>query len=235
MKLFECAFACRLYGPFGDYDSSLNELCKTTDPALDVQDAGHRHALFIWLRKWGCRQFAEKYEGMAGRALLAWANSFLPALPPVDLPLLRLSRAAIKEVADAYDDLRGRRASQQARRLGPCRMSFGPAGAAKVFFALRPISLPPWDDAIRTGLGYDESKLSYARFLVDAKRHLEELLEDATRFGITPKNLPSVLGRPESSLAKLVDEYLWVTITNECACPDRGELERWLRWGAVVS
>lgn len=114
-------------------------------------------------------------------------------------------------------------------------MSFGPAGAAKVFFALRPISLPPWDDAIRTGLGYDESKLSYARFLVDAKRHLEELLEDATRFGITPKNLPSVLGRPESSLAKLVDEYLWVTITNECACPDRGELERWLRWGAVVS
>jgi hypothetical protein len=79
-------------------------------------------------------------------------------------------------------------------------------------------------------LGYDGSAESYARFLSDAQRHLEEVLEDAARFQIAPVDLPSTLGRRESSLAKLGDEYLWVTITNECACPDHGELERWLRW-----
>ena len=230
MKLFELAFVCRLYEPFGDYDSSLKKFREIVGSALEVQDAAHRRALFVWLRKWGCRQFGKAHEGMAGNALLAWAEQSLGALPSPRVPLLNLSPTAIRNAAGAYEDLRDRRASRQERKSGPCLVTFGPAGAAKTLFALRPNSLPPWDDAIRERLGYDESAGSYARFLVEAQGHLREALEEAARFGIAPDDLPSVLGRSESSLAKLVDEYFWVTITNGCTPPDRSDLVRWLTW-----
>jgi hypothetical protein len=31
-------------------------------------------------------------------------------------------------------------------------------------------------------------------------------------------------------LAKLVDEYFWVTISNGSKPPDRSEVARWLKW-----
>jgi len=37
-------------------------------------------------------------------------------------------------------------------------------------------------------------------------------------------------GHPKSSLAKLVGEYFWVTMTNGCTPPDRSELAHWLKW-----
>jgi hypothetical protein len=63
-----------------------------------------------------------------------------------------------------------------------------------------------------------------------AQRHLEEVLAEARAFGIAPDDLPAILRRPDSTLAKLVDEFAWVTVTCECRCPDQSELERWLRW-----
>ncbi|OGP82532.1 MAG: hypothetical protein A2Y95_09900 [Deltaproteobacteria bacterium RBG_13_65_10] len=109
-------------------------------------------------------------------------------------------------------------------------MTYGPAGAAKTLFALRPNSLPPWDDPIRAQFGDGESAKAYVRFLLDAKRQLEEVLAKARDFGIGPDDLPSRLGRSDSSLAKLMDEFAWVTVTKERPCPDRNELERWLTW-----
>jgi len=230
MKLFELAFACKLYGPFGDYDSSLEQFREIIGSALDLGEPTHRRALFIWLRKWGCRQFAKSHEGIAGNTLLAWAENFLRALPLPSIPLLSLSPTAIRNAADAYDDLKDRRASWQERKSGRCLVAFGPAGAAKTLFALRPNALPPWGDPIRDRLGYDESAESYGRFLADAQCHLKEVLKEARHFGITPDDLPAKLGRPRSSLAKLVDEYFWVTITNCCTPPRRSELRRWLTW-----
>lgn len=230
MKLFQLAFACKLYGPFGDYDSSLKTFRESVGLELNVQDAAHRRALFVWLRKWGCRQFAKAHEGMAGDALRAWADRFLHALPSSRVPLLNLSPTMIRNAADAYENLRDRRACWQERKSGPCLVTFGPAGAAKTLFALRPNALPPWDDPIREGLDYDESADSYSRFLANAQSHLREVLEEAARFGISADKLPAKVSRPDSSLAKLVDEYFWVTISNGCEVPDRGELERWLNW-----
>lgn len=230
MKLFELAFACRVYEAVGDYDASIKKFHKAVGPALDVRKPAHRSELFVWLRSWGCRQFAIGSEEIAGRSLVAWADRFLPALPAPGAPLRGLSPSAIREVATAYDDLRGRTASRQIRHSSSCAVRYGPAGAAKTLFALRPHSLPPWDDPIRNQFGDGESAEAYVSFLLDAQRHLEEVLEEARRFGIAADDLPSTLGRPDSSLAKLVDEFAWVTVTNECRCPDRNELERWLLW-----
>jgi hypothetical protein len=38
------------------------------------------------------------------------------------------------------------------------------------------------------------------------------------------------LGRPESSPAKLIDEFNWVTITNGCLPPSVNELRKWWEW-----
>ena len=45
------------------------------------------------------------------------------------------------------------------------------------------------------------------------REQLRELVDDAERFGIKAGDIPRQVGRPASSLAKLLDEYNWVTIT----------------------
>jgi len=52
----------------------------------------------------------------------------------------------------------------------------------------------------------------------------------ARKRGIKAPQLADAIGRPQSSLPKLVDEYYWVTVTNGLAVPSRRELARWLTW-----
>ena len=52
----------------------------------------------------------------------------------------------------------------------------------------------------------------------------------AARFGIKAGDIPSAVGRPESSIPKLIDEYYWVTITKGCAPATAKDLERWFGW-----
>ena len=76
-------------------------------------------------------------------------------------------------------------------------------------YALRPHALPPWDDAIRKRLHFDGSASSYAFFIRTVIGEVEELLDGAGKHGIGPSQLPAVIGRAESTLPKIVDEYFW--------------------------
>ena len=109
-------------------------------------------------------------------------------------------------------------------------VTVGPTGTAKILFALRPNALVPWDYPIRAHFGLGGSAEDYAGYLRKARSELRELRADCARLGYAFESLPVRLGRPHSSLAKLVDEYFWVTITRKCPCPPADQLSEWVSW-----
>lgn len=235
MRLHELAYACRLYAALGDFDSSFLELRKAVKPALDLTNHAHRKALFVWLNSWGCRQFAKSYHSMAGKRLVEWGQVHLNRLPRKFAVLAELSDSILDGAAEAYGDLKDRNASHRLRKTGPYPVTFGPTGAAKVLFALRPNAFPPWDDPIRKYFGYDGSAHSYREFLSKVREEVCKLQDEAANFGISSNDIPACIGRPDSSLPKLIDEYYWVTLTNRYTPLGLEDLERWTRWakGAV--
>jgi hypothetical protein len=214
MKLYQLAYVGPLYAAFGGFDRALKEFLAETHGALDPRTDGHQEALFRWLREWGCRQFDKKHERMAAQSLREWTDEHPDMLLPLDSPLLKLETRDLDRVAEAYEALEPRRAGQRERRGRVQDVTFGPTGASKVLFALRPDAFPPWDDAIRRRIGS-----SYREFLDRTRGQLQELVDDAKCLGIDASEIPRQVGRPDSSLAKLADEYNWVTITKKVELP----------------
>ncbi len=101
----------------------------------------------------------------------------------------------------------------------PSIVTVGATGAAKILHALRPKVLPPWDDPIRAALGLDGSRDSYLVYLADVQENVRGIEAEAAALGIT--NVPMALGRPRSSLPKMIDEYYWITLTRGHAPPSR--------------
>ena len=74
MRLFELAYACRLYAHLAGFDRPLQDLRTAVGPVLDPTTAEHRVALFKWLNAWGCRQFAiAHHASTASESLVEWA------------------------------------------------------------------------------------------------------------------------------------------------------------------
>ncbi len=91
-------------------------------------------------------------------------------------------------------------------------VTFGDTATAKALFALRPQALIPWDEPIRRAFGPPGGGVTYVKLLELAAAALDGL---ARRLGASVGELPGLLGRPESSPPKLVDEYLWIRITRD--------------------
>lgn len=230
MRLYELAYACRLYKTFTDFDKSIHEFQRATNPALDCSDQSHGKALMKWLNLWGCRQFVKKYHPMALQSLKQWAQIYVDRLPSADRSLIDLPHTKLNVLAGAYGDLKQRRASVRNGKV----VTFGATGAAKVLFAIRPHTCPPWDELIRRELHQkwhcDGSAESYCRFLSEVQKELGGLKKEAAHFGIQLDEIPAAVERPNSSLPKLVDEYFWVTYTRRCQPPTRETLKQWLQW-----
>src|SRR5262245_2260611 len=111
MRLYELAYACRLYAAFTDFDKSFTEFLQATNPALDFNTESHGHALMKWLNSWGCRQFAKKSHPLALKNLKEWAQIFVVQLPSTDQSLIDLPQTALNTIAEAYGDLKKRPAS----------------------------------------------------------------------------------------------------------------------------
>ena len=230
VMLSDLAFACHVYGGMSDYDSSYLRFMKATGGAADLGDAAHRRALLTWLNKWGCRQFKTDHHDQASSAILEWSNQYVGSLFPRDRELLHLGQTDVAAAAAAFQSLSVRTASHKTRKKSTYAVSIGPTGAAKVLFAIRPHALPPWDEKIRRHLGYDGSRASYLAYLGHVRSVLEELAGLCEREGFALADLPRKLGRPQSTLPKLIDEYYWVTITRGCKPPDPHTLRRWTNW-----
>lgn len=234
IHLHELASVCRHYSAVGDFDSALLRFRRVTNGRPDYRRPRHLKALFEWLNAWGCRQFARRYHGVAAKELREWGRRWLKKLPRAEVALSALAHSHLEAAVEAYEDLKTRRACMRRGPSGRYKVRYGATGAAKVLFALRPVAFPPWDKPIREHFGYDESARSYGRFLQRVRAEIKGLEAEAARAGMSRGRIPAAVGRPHSSLPKLIDEYYWLTITWGLAPPSRRELAQWVRWARLV-
>lgn len=230
MTLKDLAFSCFVYGRLTDYDRAYEDFLQKTDGRLNLSLAEHRQALLIWLNKWGCRQFSRSCHDMASDSINAWNDGWGRRLPVQDADIWALKDDELENVERAYCDLRDRRASVKKRKPNPCEVTVGPTGASKILFALRPYCLPPWDQAIAERLRQQNGVGSYSQFVLHVRGTLDELGKLCRTEGFDLSGLPARIGRPRSTLVKLIDEHHWVTISRRCMPPDRKTLQQWMEW-----
>ena len=186
----------------------------------------------MWLNSWGCRQFKKADHGsIAGKSLTTWADRWVTRLPEPATYLSDVSEQELRLAADAYEDLRVQLASERHLRSGQMTyVHYGPVGAAKTLFALRPRVFAPWDKAIMLGRGYGWA--DYGQYLRDLINQLREL---SAWSGIAIEDLPGEVGRPGSTPVKIIDEYNWVVLTNQFEPPPVEDLEKWIGWARATS
>lgn len=229
MKLYELAFGCWIYKILSGDDSRVTELRRATGGQVDPHSPDHQKFLFKWLNQWGCRQFTKAHHiTIAAPSLDTWANTWLTCLPPNDVMLDTIDQAQIEEISAAYNDLRGRAAGRRTLPDGSISYpTYGPVGAAKTLFALRPNVCPPWDGYTLDRLGFDHSGTAYGKYL---QLVLSNLKAASVQAGVQITELPALVGRAKSTPPKLIDEYYWVTITKGFMPPSQDTLEKWLTW-----
>jgi hypothetical protein len=210
--LFGLAYATRLFRQL-DYQSSYEAFRAAASP-LDLTNQDHVTLLRDWLNKWGCRIKKDKAPAEFSRPLADWSRRWTPRLPSQHLR--NLSDPEIALLGDAYWDLRN--------------SALGPAAAAKTLFALRPETAIPWDELIRVGLDFKDNRAGYPGMLRRSREELHRLVLDASHFGITESDIPAQIGSPGRTLARLLDEYHWITLTQGCEIPSGDDLKHWLVW-----
>lgn len=204
----ELAATLRAFPP--GLDRSSEVLHERTGGRLDLADARHREALLAWLRAWGCRHLRVADTPMSSEALLAWWGAHAGRLPGRRTPLVSLSARQLDRAAAAYETLAGTIAARRAHRGGEVGVTFGETAASKTLFALRPAAFPPWDVPMRLAFGPRTTGADgFRRYL---ELSAEALHGMSRRVGVPVAELPRLLGRPASTPARLVDEYLWVRV-----------------------
>jgi hypothetical protein len=232
VRLYELAYCCRLFGTLDAFDRATVELQASTGPFVDPGRTDHHAPLFRWLRRWGCRHMAVRDEQLASESLSGWWSDWVDALPQATESLSTLDDQAVDAIAAAYDDLRLRPASWQERAGGRVHRGFGPAGASKAMYAIRPNACAPWDVPIRRHFGLGIQAEDYRRRLTQIRDELSELAEDLDQ-GTAVSDLPRLLERPRSSPVKLVDEHDWVRYTRGFDPPPAETLEQWGHWSRM--
>jgi len=189
-------------------DASLEALREATGGVLDLDSPQHRCDLLHWLNKWLCRiRYPREGEpDLFGESLAGWHGEYpgLPASPVVDL-----GRAQIDILVDAYSAL--------AKRAATPRRTIGSTAASKILFVLRPETVPPWDRQIARRTVGGITGAHFAAHLTQAQAWATAILADAAARGIA--DVPAHVGRPTSSLAKIWDEWHYLTITRAVESP----------------
>ncbi|MFE5808136.1 MmcQ/YjbR family DNA-binding protein [Streptomyces sp. NPDC056491] len=207
-SLDELRAAAEVFNGFAGVDRSWHALREETGRALDLSLAAHRTALHRWLNSWGCRiRYPREGEtDTFGAGLAAWGERHTLA----HTPLARLTPREVSRFAAAYEEL-------AALPIG--RRSLGPTAASKALYALRPDSVMPWDAAIAQRLHGVRDGAAFARHLELGRAWARAALEEGG--GLREADLCAGIGRPEVSLAKILDEYLYITITHAAAADAR--------------
>jgi hypothetical protein len=218
MTLAELSLGCHIYAAT-TYDGGYFAFLAETAPALDLTQEPHRKSLLKFLNSWGCRIEEADFDDAATQ-IKEWYESISSKLFPITTGLLSLTDSDLATVEDAFKGLADRRACK--------RKTFAKVPTAKVLFALRPNAMMPWDKSIIGHFGLNGSARSYCQHLQWAKERLQELSGECTKRGFELADLATKIERPKSTLPKLIDEYLYVTVTNKFQLKELAE--RWTKW-----
>jgi hypothetical protein len=231
MKVFELSFGCYVYSKMTDYDKSYLEFQQVVSNPPDLSLEIERQSLLTWLNQWGCRQFAKEYHPKASSEINKWFAQYASRIASTSKELRLLTESDFAETEKAFTDLSESVASMRRENDGKTiPVNIGPTGAAKNLFALRPMAYPPWDIPIREKLILDGSGHSYIAYMKHIQSELTELEIDCDRLGLRITELPIKMNRPSSTIAKVVDEFYWVTISKGCSSPDKELMSSWIAW-----
>jgi hypothetical protein len=160
-----------------------------------------------FLNAWGCRIRLPRpgEPDLFDDGMATWWGGFGRTLPRRSLD--QLSDSSIRRLVPAFDAL-------AAIRVAPTR-ALGSTAAAKALYALRPRSVLPWDAAIAKTLHGGRDGTAFARHLMLGRAWANTVLAELGSHGrpISAAAAPALLGRGGVSLAKILDEYAFVTIT----------------------
>jgi hypothetical protein len=167
----------------------------------------HRQALLRWLNAWGCRirypgrDEPDPFDANVG----AWWQRWETTLPAPSVTLAGLDDATIDDLGAAYQDLASVIVADRPRAR-----SLGPTAASKLLHALRPRALMPWDEAIARRLHGARSAATYAAHQRLGRAWSRAVLAQA---GTDEDALAASWGTPGRSLAKMLDDYCYLTYT----------------------
>lgn len=148
-------------------------------------------ALHRFLRTWNCRNLAGKDEALAVSAFISWYRVWGNRL-----------QDSLQEGYQALVSL------VIARRLGKdgreVLVRMGHTAASKFLFALEPHTFPAWNR--RSQVLFDSD---YPTYLLAVKQLIQErILPLCIERQLALTELPSAMGRPHSTLMKLLDEAI---------------------------
>ena len=203
------------YGKFR-FDRTLAAARRDIGPDPDFACRDHVVRLRIWLNQWICRIGYPRpgEDDLLADSLATWWTEYKVMLPPADQRLAQLEDAQLKSLSSAYAALYALPAA--ASRAGKVR-TVGPTAAAKLLYFVRPLAITAWDKAIslRTGGGHDE--VAFLTHLTACRGWARDLEAEARQLGLAPEEIGPYLHRPASSVAKLIDEWFYATITGGIA------------------
>ncbi len=162
--------------------------------------------------------------------MLAWHREGHSEKLPASKKLWDLSDQELGQVGYIFDSLVCRVASRPIRSEKVITKTFGPTGASKILFALRPNIAVPWDSYIRNGRGYSGSGSSYVEYLKRLIEEIEELKKSCLENGHQLQEVPKIIGREGSTIPQLAGEYFWVIETKKCYPPEQHIIQNWAQW-----
>jgi len=185
--------------------ADIGEVCDPANPF-------HARLMRNWLNKWLCRiglPGADEPDDFA-TSLAAWWHGIEPTLPSPELTLAKLSPSQLEAIAGTFGDLKTRLAFRNRHGV---ERSMGSTASAKVLYFVRPLSVTAWDDRIAGHVGCDRSSKGYLLHLEKCHEWAQDVVQAAADEGIPEDRIGLEIGRPDSSVAKLLDEYLYHVIT----------------------
>ena len=220
-----------LFDSLTSYNTSLGDFKSTTGDRLDLVIKEHLDALMHWLNAWGCRHLSKDQHQVASESILNWYETNCTSLFSDKTPIWQLEDQEINIATNAYGSLEDRIGARHYRGGNKLEVHIGPTAASKILFILRPKALMPWDDAMRKYFGYSGSPRSYFEYLIeirDLTLHIGDLCRNK---GFQIDDLPQKLGRPNSTVLALVNEYIWITETRKVELPSSETLMQWVSLG----
>jgi hypothetical protein len=207
MKFTELHKSCR---QFTRDINGVDPLCVPAgqNRPWEPADSCGRRALLSVLRSWGCRQLACRDDVLAEASLRRWWGEWGALFE--ELAVVSLDAASQDQksaLGEAYFSLRHKECSHQRTTGAVITKTFGPTGAAKALYAIRPKLCPLWDTSVRRHLGLDDSADSYVLL---ADRAVADLTEAALGAHSRIADLPTRVGMPDASPTRLVDIHYWI-------------------------
>ena len=194
------------------FDRSLEAARRDIGDEPDLADPVHAARLRIWLNQWTCRMAYPKAgeADVFARSLARWWTDAKETMPAERQRLAELTDGQLQAVSHAYAELYQRPAA--INRVGTTR-SVGSTAAAKLLYFVRPLAVTAWDKAISARTGKGNGEAAFLRHLTSCRNWARGLEAEAGSLGLNPSEIGPSLGRPASSVAKLIDEWLYATVT----------------------